>query len=260
MEIFIGFLLSTIISLVAYRKKSLDLSGLVMAVIMGTLIYFFGTYIVFTLLMLFFISSSIITKFKKDETNDHEKRGRNYIQVIVNSLPALVFCIGYYFTKNHSFLVVAAVAIAASTSDTWASEIGKLSKGNVVSIINFKLISKGESGGISLVGTIASLIGSFFIGIAFLGLMIIEFKYSNQYLIYLIILIFGGFLGSIVDSYMGVLLQGKFLNKETNTKTEKRVKGNSYLLVSGFFFINNDVVNFLSTTIVAIIFGFIVIR
>ena len=51
MDFLIGLLLSIVIAFMAYRKKSLDTSGFISATVVGTLLYVFGTYILFSLLI-----------------------------------------------------------------------------------------------------------------------------------------------------------------------------------------------------------------
>lgn len=255
MDLLIGFTLSLIISLLAYKKKSLDLSGALTALIIGTIIYVMGTYIIFSLLIIFFISSSVITKFK--QTSNEEKNGRNFIQVIANSLAALIFSFIYFYTKQEVFMVAAAIGIAASTSDTWASEIGKTSTGKNVSIVNFKQVPKGESGGVSLLGTIASFIGSFFIGVVFVILLRTKGEFTSNLSYYLLMVTIAGFAGCLLDSYLGIFLQAKYIEIKTGLKVEKYQKNKSLKLISGIHLINNDIVNLLSTLSVAIIFAII---
>ena len=64
---------------------------------------------------------------------------------------------GYYFFFLSS--------VSAANSDTWATEIGKLSKKKPVSIINFKITEAGYSGGITAIGTLGSFLGSITIGL-----------------------------------------------------------------------------------------------
>ena len=255
MDFLIGFTLSLLIAILAYKKKSLNRSGAIAATIIGTFIYAMGSYIVFTLLILFFISSSVITKIKQE--SKEEKDGRNFIQVLANSLAALIFSIIYFYTKQEIFMVVAAIGIAASTSDTWASEIGKTSKGKNVSILNFRQIPKGESGGISLKGTIASILGSLLIAFVFILLLGFKTEFTRILLYYLLMIGLGGFLGCILDSYLGIFIQAKYIEIKTGIKVEKFYKDEKLKLISGIPFINNDMVNLLSTLCVAIIFAFI---
>lgn len=241
-----GFLWSLIISGIAFYKKSLTLSGMLTAIVMGTLIYGFGTYITFILLMAFFISSTLFTKLKAVEKD----KGRSMIQVVSNALATLIFSIFYYYTADMIFLVISAVSVAATTADTWASELGKLSKGKTVSILTFKKIEKGISGGISLFGIYASLLGATFISLIFTIFVSIDMGYQPILWIYALIIIGGGFFGSIVDSYLGIFLQAKYLDQKTGYVTEGFVKGTGLKLISGIKYINNDIINLLMTLIV----------
>lgn len=253
MDFLLGFILSTLIAIISYKKKSLNLSGAIAAVIFGTIIYGMGTYIIFVLLISFFISSSVITKIKKVEKD--EKDGRNFIQVISNALAATIFSVIYFLTKEQIFMVVAAIGIAASTSDTWASEIGKSSKGKIVSIVNFKEVPKGESGGVSLLGTLSAVFGSLFIALFFVLMYGITYTFDLTLLGYLGIITIAGFLGCIVDSYLGVFLQEKYIELKSGLKIEKKEGFENLKLVSGIPFINNDMVNLISTVSITIIFA-----
>ena len=57
MEIIIGIISSTIIASIAYNKKSLNRSGMIAAIILGSSIFVFGGIIPFILMLVFFISS-----------------------------------------------------------------------------------------------------------------------------------------------------------------------------------------------------------
>ncbi len=249
-----GFLLSLIISVTAYYKKSLTLLGMLTAVVVGTLIYGFGSYITFTLLMVFFISSSLLTKLKEHKTSN----GRGAIQVLANSLATLLFSIAYHVTTNMGFLVVAAVSVAATTADTWASEIGKMSKGKTFSILTFKPIEKGTSGGVSTLGLFASVMGSMVIAGVFLLLISIQHGYEHTFLMYALIIIGAGLLGSIIDSYLGIFIQAKYLDK-TGCVIETFIRDQGLKLISGVRYINNDMVNLLMTLITTFMFTFILI-
>ncbi|MDO9629458.1 MAG: DUF92 domain-containing protein, partial [Acholeplasmataceae bacterium] len=137
LQVIIGALLSITIALAAYLRHSLVKSGFIAAVLLGTIIYAFGGFFVWIALILFFISARLLTKIHEKKENDHTK-GRNYIQVISNGIVAAIFSVLFYFLNNEIFLIAAVVAIATSNSDTWASEIGILSKGKTRNVISFK--------------------------------------------------------------------------------------------------------------------------
>lgn len=243
----IGFGISLLIASLAYWKKSLNKSGFFTATLLGTIIYTFGGILVWGSLIAFFVSSSLITKIS-DKNDKEESKGRNYVQVLANGLVAAIFSIVYYFVQIEIFLIAAVVSIATSNSDTWASEIGRLSKGKTFYILNFKIAPKGVSGAISGLGTFASLLGSLFIAIVFLGLYAINDGIGLED-----VFLFGGiislcgFLGNIIDSYLGGTLQAKYRGIESGRYTEKRWLPNErVILASGLALITNDAVNLLS--------------
>lgn len=246
-DLIVGIIISGLIATLAYMKKSLTQDGLWMAMLLGTLMYVFGGILVWASLIAFFISSSLLTKLHEKKDKETSK-GRNYMQVISNALVATICSVIYYVTALDIFLVAAIVSIATSNSDTWASEIGALSKGKTKYIVNFKLAPKGVSGAISSLGTFASLVGALFIALVFiiLALLLQTFEVSNILYDGLIIML-GGFLGSLIDSYLGGLIQAKYKGVISGTITEKKwLPDEKVVLASGFALITNDAVNFLS--------------
>ena len=89
MKIIIGIISSTIITLMAYKRKSLNISGVISAIILGTAIFTLGGNIPYILMLVFFISSSIISKLGKSKKKSldriHERNdSRDFVQVISN--------------------------------------------------------------------------------------------------------------------------------------------------------------------------------
>ena len=247
----IGFGLSLLIAFVAYYKKSLTLSGFIAAAIVGTFIYMFGSYIIWSLLIFFFVSSSILSKLHSSED---EKNGRNYLQVLTNSIVSLLFITLYYIFQDKVYMIVSAVAIAASTSDTWASEIGALSKSKPFSILTFKAMEKGLSGAVSIIGIIASLIGA-----AAISLLFVTLYYMNNpfeilvFFEYAMIILIAGFLGTILDSYLGAFLQAKYKDLKTGKIKEFIINTENYILISGKKIITNNTVNFIMILTISIV-------
>lgn len=247
LDLVIGLSISLVIAGLAYLKKSLNLSGFYTATLLGTIIYTFGGIVVWGSLIAFFISSSLITKIS-EKSEKKMSKGRNYIQVLANGLVAAIFSIMYYFLQMEIFLLAAVVSIATSNSDTWASEIGSLSRGKTFYILNFKLAPKGVSGAISGLGTFASVIGSLFIAGVFIGLYALVYGLGfDDVLIFGGIITICGFLGNLIDSYLGGSLQAKYRGIDTGTYTEKRwLPNEKVILASGLALITNDAVNLLS--------------
>lgn len=258
-NILIGFIFSFVIAFAGYKKESLSLSGGISAVVLGTSLYYFGGLFFSSILVAFFISSSLLTKYKKGLKKDledvTEKGGnRDYAQVIANGLLGLIYAFLFFITKKHVFILAYAAAFAASNADTWASELGILSRYDPVSITSLKKMEKGMSGGISFLGTTASTLGAGFIGVVFTAGYMLQYGINTSWIKLFIFCSLCGFIGSLVDSLMGATIQAKYRCIICNKYTEKRVhheKETAY--AGGIRFINNDVVNFTSGFIASII-------
>lgn len=255
----LGFALSFAIAYLAYKKESLSTSGFIGAILYGLGIYIFGGMYFFTIMVSFFISSSLFSHFKKNRKLKYEKINkktgmRDYTQVVANGLPSLIFGLLYYITKNHIYILGFSTALAAANADTWASEIGMLSKSNPVSIISWESIEKGVSGGISPLGTIASLLGAAFISIiSVIGYGIVFGNNGNLFILFLMPTL-GGFLGSLIDSILGATIQAKYISSISNTITEKKYSGGiENTLYSGISVFDNNIVNLSSGLLSSII-------
>lgn len=258
-QFFHGLVLSFAIASLAYKKKSLSVSGLIAATIYGTGLYSFGGLFFFIVMISFFLSSSLLSRYKNREKkvfdDIYEKGGkRDYTQVIANGLPSFIFAYLFYLTQNPTFALGLGTSLAAANADTWASELGVLSKKNPVSIITGKPLSKGMSGGVTAFGTLASFLGALFISIIFtLGYNLGAFPTTSLFIIFILCLI-GGFLGSLIDSFLGATVQGIFYDQSRGLLTEKKVSVEAEnKLVKGHKLISNNIVNFLSVSISAII-------
>lgn len=108
--------------------------------------------------------------------------------------------------------------LACCNGDTWASELGTaLSNSDPVLVTTWKKVPKGTNGGISLIGTICSTAGGFLIGIShYLTIVFFSDKtllnYAPPQWPVMFYGAFAGFIGSLVDSFLGATLQysGKY--------------------------------------------------
>ena len=172
MQLLAGFFLAIIIAFVAYRAHSLSRSGAYAAIVVGTVIFGVGGWQWAILLLAFFISSSALTRaFKNRKGGLSEKfsKGgqRDAGQVFGNGATATLFAGLHFFFPTSPWVWLAfAASLAAVNADTWATELGVLNPHPPRMITNFsKVVEKGTSGAISLVGTLASLAGSGVIGL-----------------------------------------------------------------------------------------------
>ncbi len=260
--ILFALIINLIIAFAANKKKSLDLSGIISAVILGSTIFLCAGPLAWFMLMIFFTSSSAIThmkkSFKQKLSSEYEKTARSYKQVIATGLVPFIFSIVFFITKSDIYLLAAISSIAISCADTWASEIGVLNKGKTISIINLRPVKKGVSGGVSMLGTLVSLAGALLIATVFsLIYMIINGSSLEFTIIAFVGITLIGFSGSVIDSIFGATIQARHIDSKTNQITEsRRTAGQLNKTVSGIKYVSNNAVNLL-TGIVGGILGLI---
>jgi uncharacterized protein (TIGR00297 family) len=235
-----------------YRERSLSSSGAIAAVVVGVAVYFgFGFKGLF-LLGLFFATSSFWSKYKSSAKKEIEEKlakgaTRDWRQVLANGGSAALLSIIYFFQQDMIWLIGFIVCLASSNSDTWASEIGTLSKRKPVYIRTFKPIEKGTSGAISFLGTAAALFGSMLIAIVGAGLFRLGIFH------FFIIFLFG-FLGNVIDTLFGAYYQQVYICIKCGIETEKKTHcKTSAKRIKGYHLVDNDMVNFLSGFIAALL-------
>ena len=103
------------------------------------------------------------------------------------------------------FMIGFASSFAAKLSDTFASEIGKRFGKRTFLITTFKSVTPGTEGAVSLEGSIAGLVGSAFMTFVMIKLSIISG------LSVAIIVLFSGYLATILESYIGALIQNRIV-------------------------------------------------
>ncbi len=224
--------------LAAWRLKALTPSGAVAAALVGFCHLAFGGWPGAGALLLFFASSTALSKIgkrKKEALGFEKSSRRDALQVLANGgIAALCALLIPIIGARGSVLMLG--ALAAACADTWATEVGSLFGGTPRKITTLKPVRPGESGAISLLGTLAALSGA--------GLL--SLLAGRLWLPVLI----SGFLGSLVDSLLGATLQAQWKDSEGNF-TEIR----SGKPARGWTFLNNDAVNFLATLIGALLAG-----
>jgi uncharacterized protein (TIGR00297 family) len=235
-----------------YRERSLSSNGAIAAVVVGLAVFFGFGVKGLLLLGLFFITSSLWSKYKSSAKKVIEEKlakgaTRDWRQVVANGGCAALISIIYYFQQDLIWLIGFIVCLASSNSDTWASEIGTLSKRKPVYIRTFKPIEKGTSGAVSSLGTIAAIFGSMLI--AFAGAWLFHLQLFHFFVIFLF-----GFLGNIIDTLFGAFYQQVYICNICGIATEKKVHCQTPAKrIKGYQLVDNDMVNFLSGSIAALL-------
>lgn len=253
-----GAIAATLIAAAAWRVRALAPSGAVAAIATGAILVGGGGWWAGVLLVAFFVSSSALSRAGKRQAGTLvQARGsrRDAVQVFANGGVAVLCALALAVSGQAAWAVALAASLAAANADTWATEIGRLSGQRPRSIVTFRSVPSGTSGGISFAGTIAAFAGAALIAIvAVVG-------WSNHWLANpaadtdiarLLMIVTGcGFAGSLVDSLLGATVQAQYRCPACGVSTEAPVHacGTPTTLVRGLRWITNDVVNLASVLV-----------
>lgn len=251
---FLFFVIITFFALYSWRRKSLSLSGAISAIVVGMAIFIGLNWQGLILLGIFFVTSTYFSKIgraHKRTVEDIVAKGdrRDWLQVFANGGVPAICSLLFFQTGESIWLIAFCSALAASNADTWASEIGVLSKQPPVLIFTLEKVPKGTSGAVSLFGTAAGFFGALTIGVA------AKVLWFHSFSVWTIILItFLGFFGMVLDTCLGYFLQIKYQCPVCQMITEKKEHcGVKTSFLKGLPFLNNDGVNFLSAWISSMI-------
>ncbi|MBO0472998.1 DUF92 domain-containing protein [Enterococcus ureasiticus] len=259
-KLLLGFIVGSIIGLFSYIARLLTTSGVLALIFVATVVCGFGSWRTRGLLILFFASSGCIhlskkrinvTKTKSLVQKDHT---RDAWQVLANSLPAIISLILFYYTENQLFLIGYVSGIAGATADTWGSEIGILSKKSPRSILSFKQIEPGLSGGVSMLGSIASFFGSLLISFSFWLVYNWHPIFQLPSSLFVIVPLICGVFDSLVDSLLGATLQTKYrcpICGQITEQTQHHLQQTKQ--ISGISWMTNDWVNFFSSCLTVLL-------
>ena len=257
--IILTLILALMISILSYRLKFLNLSGTLAIFFLAAVIFGLGGVKWTIPILVFFIFSSLLSKIKRRNPGIEGKHiekysPRNHIQVLANGVFGGLLVILNFFFPSQLFYVSFVSSIAAVCADTWSTEIGIMTKSKTVDILSFKIVEKGVSGGVSLAGTLGGITGASVIALS----SVFWLNVKNFY--YIIFIIFAGIVGNLSDSILGASLQVKYKCSVCSEIVEKPVHcEQSALLIKGFKWINNDIVN-LATAVIGGLFGFLFIE
>ncbi len=226
---------------------TLDVNGVILAFVMAFIMLFVATFTVptivqgwalglyYVLVMLYFLAiSAVVTKIGtayKMSIRQYQKP-RGVKNVLANGLGPLVFTLLIYLTGGNIAFVAGFIgSVAAVMADKFSSEIGILD-GKPISIVTFRHVKKGESGGVTWAGIAAGAGGAAVIAIlaSVAYLLLFPQMYncpavhpgvttqcggsSLPWLIYATVI--GGFVGTLVDSVLGHFEEKGIGNKYTS--------------------------------------------
>ncbi|XP_072309949.1 transmembrane protein 19 [Eucyclogobius newberryi] len=257
----------------AVKRGSLDWSGALGALLVGFALTM-ANYSFFSSLLAFFITSSKLTRWggaekKKIDAEYKEGGQRNWVQVFCNGgVPtelALLYMIevgpgeipidfGKQYTASWMCLSLLG-ALACSSGDTWASEVGPvLSKSKPRLITTWEEVPTGTNGGVTPIGLVASFCGGLAVGAAYFVTQLLFVDDLHLADPQWPVLVYGGvagLLGSMLDSFLGANMQysgfdssiGKVVSYESATTRH----------ICGKPILDNNAVNLFSSVLIALI-------
>lgn len=233
--------LSLIVAIISFILNWLTLDGMRSAVLFGTAVLGTGGWMPALAVLLFFLSSSFISRRRGDQNEIAEallssrtKFRRNGWQVWANGFWVVTMLILFFLFDREFLLIAAYGAVAAATSDTWATEIGCRKPGKTVLITSFKKTEPGRDGGISLKGSAAAIAGALFIA----GSMYLASPRVDE--LFAVTIAGSGLAGCIADSYLGAIYQTGLDSEQENDE----VVTDDYL---------NSIINWVATGSAALI-------
>lgn len=262
-QLVVGSILGILVALLAWRAGALDRSGAVAAALEGALIFGLGGVAWAVLLLGFFISSSALSKMfrkRKQALNEKFSKGsrRDWGQVLANGGLGAALAVVHVFLPSEAWPWWAfAGAMAAVNADTWATELGVLSRTLPRRITDFQSVERGESGAVSLLGSTAAFGGAGLIAL----LAVICGPWAGIPLdgvstwAVLSAATIGGVLGSFFDSLLGATVQAMYWCSQCEKETERyplHLCGTTTAHRRGWRWMDNDVVNGLASLVGAV--------
>lgn len=244
-------LLAALITLIAYHRGSLSPSGVLGALVVGSLTLTFGGWSWALLLAVFFVTSSLLSHFKESEkrvaAEKFDKTHRRDLgQVLANGGAGALVALFSVLAPSPLWFPLFLGIMATVNADTWATELGTLSAGPPRLITTGRRVDAGASGGVSPLGTAVSLAGGLLIGFTAL----IGRRERSSWPVVLIAGI-AGLAGSLFDSLLGATVQLIYYCDNCCKETERKVHkcGRLTRPLRGLSWLNNDLVNLLASLV-----------
>jgi uncharacterized protein (TIGR00297 family) len=236
-----GFIAAVVVALSARRARALSTDGAVAATFLGTVACAAG-WSWGILLVAFFVATSALSRL-----GDRQKRTlveaivekgdeRDVWQVLANGGLFALAALAHLAFDSSAWYAIAVGALAASAADTWATEIGLLSRAQPVSILSAGRVPAGTSGGVTMFGAAGMLAGALFIAVlAALARWPVAFA----------AIALGGIGGALADSILGASVQCRRWCKACDAATERAVHdcGGATDVIGGIRWLDNDAVN-----------------
>jgi uncharacterized protein (TIGR00297 family) len=232
MQAILGGVLAAAVALFAYRARALTAGGAAAAFVVGAIVFGSAGWSGAAVLFAFFIPSTLVSRI-----GNRRAPARNGWQVLANGGVAAICVLASHGSER--FGAAFAGAFAAASADTWGTEIGTLSRTAPVSILTLRRVVTGRSGGVTILGSAASICGALVVALVASAVRVAPFWSVAG----------GGIAGALLDSVLGASLQALRWCPACRDDCETRVHrcGSATVLRRGAGWLENDGVNFAAT-------------
>jgi uncharacterized membrane protein len=209
-------------------------------------------------LVIFLVLGSLAGKIRanaKEGGDAKQGKARDHWQVLANGGIFMLLAMLAFLNESgwlESFLgihtevlrfsetchLLALISLSVSCADTLSSDFGRVWGGSPRNIITGKRMIKGVSGGVTGAGFVGAFLGAVSIAIFVFWTELSSLGSSTS--LFWIVVVFG-FMGSVLDSVLGVLFQAKYLDDSGNQVDSSDSGRRS--LNAGYRWVTNDVVN-----------------
>ena len=249
----------------SYKANFLALSGVVAASLLAFGIVGLGGLPWMLPGFTFFLLSSVLStlgKRRKQQAEEiAEKTSRRDLgQVLANGGVAAMLLIAHVLMPHPELYWGFVGSFAAAAADTWGTEIGTFFRWPTRQIVTFRKVEPGESGGISVPGTLGAVLGATAVLMSAM-LFATNFPIHADAWQIALLVIGAGFLASLFDSILGATLQGRYLDLDGRVTERRSENGRPHQLVQGFRWMTNDHVNLACTFVGALIpIAYLIVR
>ena len=251
----LALVLSIIAATLSYRHGSLSSGGAAGAVVVGTATAGLGGWDWGLLVIIFFVTSSALSRLglgrKERLAAEHWEKGarRDWGQVMANGGLVSTLALAYFLWPAPAIWAMAIGVLATVTGDTWATEVGVLSRGSPRLITTGRMVAPGTSGAVTVLGSLAALSGATCIGVA--ALLLGGLPQDGLPFWVIPSALAGGFAGVATDSLLGATVQAINWCPRCGSETERPVHscGSTTTRLRGWSWLTNDAVNAIASAV-----------
>jgi uncharacterized protein (TIGR00297 family) len=250
-------IISVLMACALFKWNWLTVSGALMAWFLAFVVLFLAKWSIFPL-VIFLVLGSLAGKIRanaKDGGDAKQGKARDHWQVLANGGIFMLLAMLAFLNESgwlESFLgihtevlrfsetchLLALISLSVSCADTLSSDFGRVWGGSPRNIITGKRMIKGVSGGVTGAGFVGAFLGA--VSIAIFVFWTELSSLGSSVSAFWLVAVFG-FIGSILDSVLGVLFQAKYLDEMGNQVDSSESGRRS--MAAGYRWVTNDVVN-----------------